>query len=206
MKPKSNGKRLVLVLLALAGLGWAGYEAKYRYSLYADRRDRPWAFAADPAAPLLVGTWQGRFRDPDGVVKTLRLEILSPLTDDERAKKAAQHTRHRKRLRSRKVKRHFDGLATVTGPRGREAYEISGSVATPDGHQLNVLHFHPPDGQPPLRSNFNVTTAEGGRWQGDALTLTLAFSYTTASGSAFSSSADPRFEKKVTMGLAHVSP
>ncbi len=199
-----KGQKLLLFLLALAALSWGGYECKYRYSLYADRRDRPWAYSDDPNARLLLGTWQGQFRDPDGVSKTIRLTLLEPVTDEERAKKAAR-LRRRKGLGSREDKRHFGGSATVTSQRGTEAYEVNGWVAEEDWHQLPTLRFHLADESQRLRKNFGLGQAEGGHWQGDALTLTLAFGYTTASGSGYSDSADPRYERKTTVRFSRVT-
>lgn len=203
MKPTS---KILLGLLALAGLSWGVYECQYRYSLYADRRDRPWAYSDDPTAPLLVGTWQGRFRDPDGVAKTIRLRIVEPVSDEERAKKAARHTRRRKGLGSREDKRHFDGTATVTSQRGTEAYELYGWVNPDDWHRLKTVHFSVADESQRLRKNFGLGLAEGGHWQGDELTLTLGFGYTTATGSGYSDSADPRYERKTTVQFSRVIP
>lgn len=201
----TKGKTILLLLLALAGLSWGVYECKYYYSYYADRQDRPWAYSRDENAKLLVGAWQGEFRDPDGVTKTIRLTIAEPVTDEERARKAGRRARKRSGLGSQTDKKRFDGSATVSSHRGREAYKLNGHVRTEDGHQLDVIHFQTDDALQALRKNFTVHSAlEGGQWQDDRLTLTLAFTYTTATGSAFSSSADPRYDKKITINLSRI--
>ena len=196
----TKGTKLLLFLLLLAGLSWGVYECKYAYSYYSDLKDRPWAYSRDENAKLLVGTWQGELRDPDGVAKTIQLDIAEPVTDEERAKKAGRRSRKRSGLGSRTDKRRFDGFATVSSHRGRETYELNGHVQTEDGHRLNVIHFQVDDELQSLRKNFALQSAiEGGQWQGDKLTLTFAFTYTTATGSHSSDSADPRYDKKVTV-------
>ncbi|MCY7353061.1 MAG: hypothetical protein LH606_20790 [Cytophagaceae bacterium] len=82
--------KLLLILVALSALSWGVYQCKYQYSYEADLADRPWAYTDEENAKLLVGTWQGQFRDPDGMAKTIRLRIVEPVTDEERAKKAAR--------------------------------------------------------------------------------------------------------------------
>jgi hypothetical protein len=201
----SKGLKLILILLALAGLSWGVYECKYYYSYYTDLKDRPWAYSRDENAKLLVGTWQGEFRDPDNVAKTIRLDIAEPVTDEERAKKAGRRARKRSGLGSQTDKRRFDGFATVTSHRGREAYELNGHVKTEDGHQLDVIHFQVDDELQSLRKNFTLLSAiEGGQWQDDQLTLTLAFTYITATGSHSSDSVDPRYDKKITITLSRI--
>ncbi|MFD2573852.1 hypothetical protein ACFSUS_24665 [Spirosoma soli] len=201
----SKGTKLVLLLLGLAALSWGVYECKYYYSYYADLKDRPWAYSRDENAKLLVGAWQGEFRDPDGIAKTIRLNIVEPVTDEERSRKAGRRARKRSGLGSRTDKRRFDGSATVSSHRGREAYELNGHVQTEDGHRLGMIYFQVDDELQALRRNFIVNSAlEGGQWQDDRLTLTLAFTFTTATGSGYSSSADPRYDKKVTVQLSRV--
>ncbi len=201
----SKGLKLLLTALGLVALSWGVYECKYAYSYYADLKDRPWAYSDDENAKLLVGTWQGEFRDPDNITKIIRLDIAEPVTDEERAKKAGRRARKRSGLGSRTDKRRFDGFATVSSHRGREAYELNGHVRTEDGHRLDVIHFQVDDELQSLRKNFTVHSAiEGGQWQNDQLTLTLAFTYTTATGSHMSDSADPRYDKKVTVQLSRV--
>ncbi len=202
----SRGTRLLVVIVALIALSWAVYECKYYYSYYADLKDRPWAYSRDENTPLLVGTWQGEFRDPDNIAKTIRLTIEPPVSEEERSRNAARRTRKRSSF-SRTDKTGFGGTATVASVRGKEAYELSGHVRTEDGHQLGPIRFSTDDGRGPIRNSFRLQAAsEGGTWQGDALTLTLGFAYTTKTGSSYWSSADPRFNKKVTVHLSRIKP
>ncbi|QDK81030.1 hypothetical protein EXU85_21405 [Spirosoma sp. KCTC 42546] len=201
----TKGTKLILFFLALASLSWGVYECKYYYSYYTDLKDRPWAYSRDKNAKLLVGTWQGEFSDPNNVTKTIRLTILPPVSDEERAKKAARQKRKRSGLGPRTDKKRFDGIATVTSPRGQEEYELNGHVQTEAGNRLAVIHFQAGDEFQRLRNNFNLLSAlEGGQWQGDDLTFTLAFAYTTATGSSYSSSSDPRYEKTVPVHLSRI--
>ncbi|MBC7893242.1 MAG: hypothetical protein H7Y12_13585, partial [Sphingobacteriaceae bacterium] len=68
------------------------------------------------------------------------------------------------------------------------------------------VHFQVADEAKRLRKNFGLGQGEGGRWQGDDLTLTLNFGYTTASGSGYSDSADPRYEQKATVRFLRLNP
>jgi hypothetical protein len=197
----TKGVKLLLFFGVLVAISWGVYECKYYYSYYTDLRDRPWAYSRDKNAKLLVGKWQGTFQDPDGLQKTIELEIVEPITDKERAEKASKHLRRRSGLGTRSDKRGFDGFATVTSKLGKEEYEIYGSVQKEDWHQLNTIHFRVMDENQQLRNNFGVGAADSGQWQGDELTLTFAFVYTTATGSGYSNSADPRYEKKATVTL-----
>ncbi|WP_138991784.1 hypothetical protein [Larkinella sp. C7] len=196
----AKGKTILFFLFGLAVISGGIYACKYYFSYRNDLADRPWAYSEDKAAHLLVGEWQGDFRDPDGVRKTMRLEILVPMTEEERAKKASRRTRRRRGLGSRSDQQRFDGFATVTSQRGIEEYECYGAVRDKTGGRLNTVHFRALDEKQQLRKNFNVLSAvDGGQWQNDSLMLTLSFTYTTATGSGYSSSADPRFDKKVTV-------
>ncbi|GAB3991810.1 hypothetical protein GCM10028807_22960 [Spirosoma daeguense] len=201
----SKGVKFLLILLTLSGVSWAVYECKYYVSYYSDLKDRPWAYSQDENAKLLVGTWQGEFRDPDNVAKTIRLTIVEPMTDEERSKKAGKRTRKRSGLGSRSDKKHFDGLATVTSQRGQEDYEFDGHVKTEDGHKLNVVHFQTKDETRQLRNNFKILSGlEGGTWQDDNLTLIFTFSFITNTGSGYSTSSDPRYDKKITVHFSRV--
>ncbi|WP_080058357.1 hypothetical protein [Spirosoma aerolatum] len=202
----SRGIRLLLVVIALIALSWAVYECKYYYSYYTDLTARPWAYNRDENAPLLVGTWQGEFRDPDNVAKTIRLTIEPPVSEEERSRKAARRTRKRSSF-SRTDKKWFGGEANITSVRGKEEYSLSGHVRTDDGHQLGSVRFSTEDGIGPIRSNFNLQSAsDGGTWQGDELTLTIGFTYITQTGASHWSSADPRYDKKVTIHFSRIKP
>lgn len=203
---KSYATKLLLILALLAALSWGVYQCRYQYSYEADLAARPWAYNRDAAAKLLVGTWQGEFRDPDGVPKTIRLTIVEPTTEAEREKKASRRSRRRKGLGSQTDQRRFDGTATVTSKLGQEDYEVWGSVGENNWHRLRTTYFRVVDERRQLRKNFGLREAEGGTWQDDRLTLTLGFSYTTASGSGYSSSADPRFDRQISVQLFRRNP
>jgi hypothetical protein len=89
-------KTLLLYLVGLIALSWGMYKCKYYYSYYSDLKDRPWAYSEDKNAKLLVGQWQGSFKDPDGVQKSLKLEVFEPVTDEERQEKASRLSRKRR--------------------------------------------------------------------------------------------------------------
>lgn len=194
--------RCLLVLLVLVLISWGMYECNYRYSLWRDYQTRPWAYSKDKDAKLLVGQWQGQFKDPDGIVKNISLEVFEPLSEAERRKKAGQ--RHRRRTRgglgSRKDKRLFDGVATVTSRLGQEDYELYGSVGKEDFHQLK-MQFGAEDEATRLQPNFAINLAESGQWTGDEMTLKLSFAYFKADGSSFSNSADARYAYVATVVL-----
>ena len=194
-------KKGLLLIGVLVLLSWGVYECKYYFSYYTDLKNRPWAYSRDKKAKLLVGKWQGTFQDPDRVAKTIELEIVEPITDEERKKQANRRSRRRGGLGSRKDNQWFDGSATVTSKLGKEEYEIYGTVQKEDWHQLNTVHFRVLDERQQLRKNFGISDATGVQWQYDHLTLTFSFTYITATGSGYSDSADPRFEKKITVVL-----
>ncbi|QIP12648.1 hypothetical protein G8759_08440 [Spirosoma aureum] len=189
---KPLGCLTVLAGLFLIGLVWGGI--RFYGGKFFDRYQRPWAYS--DTEPLLVGHWQGSFNDPDGLSKNLTLTIDVPVTDDERWNKAFK----KRRRRSRSNKQAFDGLATVTSKLGREEYRINGSVNKDDYH-LFTMHFGPVDAKYHVVPNFYINDIEQGRWETDAMTLTLRFSYFQKDGSSYSNSADPRFSKNVTVTL-----
>ena len=196
----TKGIKLLLFLGVLAALSWAVYECKYYYSYYADLKDRPWAYRRDENPKLLVGKWKGAFQDPDGVQKTIELEILEPTTDEERKKNAGRRSRRRSGLGNQSNKQGFDGFATVTGKLGKEEYEIYGAVEKKDFHHLH-FNFRPRDEKKRVLPNFTLSEAKNGVWQTNELQLTLSFSYHKADGSSFWNSADPRFDKKAAVIL-----
>lgn len=193
---KSKGCLLTFVGLTVLSMGL--FFIKYYGSYYWDLYQRPWAYSSDKNTPLLVGKWQGNFKDPDNVAKQISLTIFEPTTDEERWEKAGRRSRNRqgKNLRA------FDGVATVISKIGKEEYEIWGSVMKEDYHQLHEIHFRVLDEKQQLTKNFNVQSAmTGGQWSENNLILTLGFTFTTATGSGYWSSADPRFDKKVRLTL-----
>lgn len=194
--------RCLLFFLVLALLSWGMYECNYRYSLWRDYQTRPWAYSKDKEAKLLVGKWQGQYKDPDGVVKAISLEIFEPLSDAERRKKAGRSHRRRTRggLGARKDKRLFEGIATVTSRLGQEDYQLYGSVGEEDYHQLK-MQFGAKDEATRLQPNFALNLTESGHWNGDEMTLQVRFVYFKADGSSFSDSADARYDYVATVVL-----
>ena len=180
----TKGKKILLVLGGLLGLSWGIYECKYYFSYYSDLQTRPWAYSRDQNAKLLVGKWQGAFKDPNGVSKTLEIEIFEPVSEEERQKKASRRTRRRGRNEN---KRAFEGMATVKSRLGQEEYEIYGAVEKEDFHKLS-FNFRPQDEAKRILPNFTLLEANPGSWETDNLLLTLGFSRQNADGSSSSSS------------------
>lgn len=192
-------KSLLLLLLIFVGSSWLVYEFKYYVSYWLDTHNRPWAYSTDTNAKLLVGKWQGSFIDPDNVKKTLEIEVYEPVTEEERERKAA-----RKRSRRRRDnKQAFDGKAVAKSKLGAEIYEIYGAVEKADYHALR-FNFRPEDEKKRVLPNFTLLEANSGNWQGDAMTLTLSFTYHNADGSSTWKSSDPRHSKKVIARLNRV--
>lgn len=196
-----KGTKILLFVAALVLLSWGVYECKYYGSYWLDTYQRPWAYSSDPSTKLLVGTWQGAFKDPDGVEKKLTLEIVEPISQEERAQKAGRLSRRR---RTRENKQGFDGKALAVSRLGAERYEVYGAVNKDDYHQLH-FNFRPEDEKKRVLPNFTLLEAQKGSWQDDALTLTLTFAYHRADGSSHWSSADPRHSQKVSISMTRVS-
>jgi hypothetical protein len=186
------------LIVGIIGVGLVAMAVKYYGSYFMDLYQRPWAYSRDANAPLLVGKWKGSFTDPDGVGKTLEVEIFVPLTDEERWEKASRRSR---RGRSSSHKRSFDGTAWVKSRLGREEYEIYGAVEEENFHRLH-FNFRPKDEKKRVLPNFTLSEAKNGVWQTNELQLTLSFSYHKADGSSFWNSADARFDKKVIATLS----
>jgi hypothetical protein len=200
----------VLLLIGLAAL-WGIYEGKYYFSYFSDLQDRPWAYNQDEKAPLLIGKWAGNLKDPNGIVKSLKIEIFEPTTDAERQKNATR----RKGRGSNRNKQAFDGTATVTSALGQEEYEIYGAVKKSDYHQLE-FNFRPLDEAKRILPNFTLFAASNGLWQKNDLNLTLSFVYHNADGSSTSTSEgvvkngkiewlDSMEDKKATVTLQRIS-
>lgn len=203
MSTQNKGRGLcLLVFLALALMSWGMYECNYRYGLWQDYQQRPWAYSQDKDAKLLVGKWQGQYKDPDGIAKVISLEIFEPLSDAERRKKAGNRYRRRTRkgLGTRKDKRLFEGVATVSSRLGQEDYQLHGSVGEEDYHQLK-MQFGAKDEATRLQPNFALNLAESGHWEGDKLTIKVGFAYFKADGSSFSDSADARYDYVATINF-----
>ncbi len=194
---KFNGCLPILAILIVAGLVFTGI--KFYGGKYLDRYQRPWAYST--TEPLLVGLWKGQFKDPDGISKTIMVQIALPETDDERWNQAGRRQR-----RGWANKRGFDGTATVTSRLGKEDYEVYGAIDRDNDHQFS-LNFRTPDGKYPITPNFWVNdTAPGNSWAGDQMSLTLRFAYHLPNGSSFSSSADPRFDRVAALILTRINP
>lgn len=173
---------LLLFVLLIAAV-YGVYRFKYYLSYASDLAARPWAYSTDPQAKLLVGRWQGSFVDPAGVKKEVRLEILVPVSEEERQRRASR--RRAPKGLSKQNRQAFDGQATVKSQLGEETYDLYGGVDQADMHQLS-LHFTPQDEAKRVLPNDTLSEAPTGRWEGDHLTLSLAFSRQDAQG--FSSS------------------
>ncbi|GAB3998072.1 hypothetical protein GCM10028807_44800 [Spirosoma daeguense] len=94
-------------------------------------------------------------------------------------------------------------MANVVSRLGREEYELSGSVGKDDYHQIR-LSFTADEKQPLNVMNFYISHTEQGHWQNDELSCLLNFSYRRPDNSSYSSTADPRFSKQVSIHLARV--
>ncbi|WP_428654976.1 hypothetical protein [Runella sp.] len=183
------------VLLGLIVLSVVGYGISHFVGGFLDRYQRPWAFSSDSNAPLLVGKWQGNFTDPDGVAKSIHLEIFVPQTTAERWTKSGRRKRGLYRTR-----RNFDGAATVTSKLGTEHYSIWGSVDRNDDYLFN-LHFGAINEKYTILPNFYINIINQGRWRENQMTLPVSFSYRIPGGSAYTNTADPRFDQKPTVTL-----
>ncbi len=179
----NSGKKWLLIALALlTALSWGWYEFRYRLSYARDLEDRPWAYSKDPSAPLLVGKWQGFYKDPAGQDKQISLEIFLPVTEEERAAKAGRRVRNRKGLGSREDKHAFEGVATVASTKGAEFYEIRGSAGTPGPQDVRFSFSVPEDRKPPS-STYSPWRADPGRWEGKKLIISLHFNHRLEDGS-----------------------
>ncbi len=192
---KTQGCLVLVVGLILVGVLFT--TIKYYGSYFWDLYQRPWAYSRDANAPLLVGKWQGRFIDPDGVAKKLALEIFVPTTDEERWEKAGRKSRRR---RGSSARRNFEGVAWVESKLGNESYELWGGVNKDDYH-LFTLDFITDETKMVPINNFYINDSNPNNWRDDSMTLTLSFSYRRPDKSSFWSSSDPRFDKKVTVTL-----
>jgi hypothetical protein len=198
MNNKKNGLRLLLIALLLVLISWGVYQCDYQYSYWQDYQQRPWAYSRDKNAKLLVGEWQGKYTDPNGVAKTIELQISEPLTDKERRKQAGR--KRRRRSRGGRNTTGFEGVATVRSKMGTEHYIINGGVDKADYHQIK-LNFRAEDEKKRLQPNFCLNLAESGQWQEDGMVLKSGFAYFKKDGSSFSDSADPRYDYIATINL-----
>ncbi|GGB96134.1 hypothetical protein [Dyadobacter sediminis] len=192
MLAKRTPALIFVCVITLSYYGFIRWKHKY---------DRPWAYATDHAAPLLVGKWQGRFNDPDGISKQIDLDITEPEVDDD----ILNQSKSRGRRGNRSL--NFTGSAVITSRLGTEKNRLEGKLATPEGHEIAGLNFIPVNEKEQIRESFNVADTEpDGLWQGDSIQLKLVFNYITKTGSAFSSSGDARFHKHAPVTLYRKNP
>ncbi len=162
-------------------------------SYFVDFYWRPWAYNRDPNAKLFVGKWAGQFQDPDGVSKTMTLEIFTPFTTAERFG-SSLNCGGKTHGKSRKS---FEGVATVKSKLGEENYEIWGYF---NDHDFHSFYFYERVKQPLSVANFYLKqTPPDCIWKGDELTIVLPFYYQKLDGAGFYSSDDPRFEYQATV-------
>lgn len=183
---KKNKSLFVLVALLLFYI-WTKWEHRY---------DRPWAYSYDSDKPLLLGKWEGEFRDPDGIPKHMVIEI-----DEPEEESGSGHYEDRQFEEAQT----FKGHATITSKVGIEQDRVKGGLGSKDGHSIERIDFIPLDELKQIRESFNVSdTTPGGKWEGDTITLTLAFTYRSKTGSAYSDFSDPRYSKKVPIILHRI--
>ncbi|TLV03982.1 hypothetical protein [Dyadobacter luticola] len=180
-----------IVSLVLAGVFLAVYsfilDWKFRY-------DRPWAFASGSNTATLVGSWQGDFKDPDGITKHIEMVIAEP-EQKKRNRSKSRGFNHQDELR-------FTGTAVIKSRLGVENDRISGLLKSDDGHDIDKISFSPINEEKKVRESFNVSMSEtGSTWQDDVIQLKLSFTYVTKTGAGFSDSADDRFDKKIPVTL-----
>lgn len=202
---KKNTFIMWAVLIGLVAFLYGVHELSYQWSYRSDLKNKPWAYSKDKDAKLLVGKWQGSFKDPNDVDKTITIEIFEPMTDAERREKAGDwlfKPRARRSISYHKRQRRyaFEGVAMVVSNLGTEEYKLSGKVQAADFAQLS-LGFMVKDETQRLVPNFGLFAADKGHWQTDNLQLTISFAYFKADGSSFWDSSDARHEKLATVNL-----
>jgi hypothetical protein len=175
-------KRLLIV--AIVALFMGVYLLRKAIVHYQEIYSRPWAYSSDPGSKLLVGRWQGSFKDPAGVEKQLSLAILIPVTEEELEDKMTRA--HRSRVRSRD-KRSFDGNASIHSQLGQESYLIHGTVEKADYHRFK-LDFSPEDESKRVLPNYTARAITEGKWESDTMTLQLTFTHHDADGASRSTS------------------
>lgn len=213
---KSKRTAIVAVIVLVFGGWFTLHVLRKRWSYASDERNSPWAYSDNPQTKLLVGKWSGAFTDPVGVEKKIEVEILPPMTEEERQKKANRRVKHRKGLGSSKDHRAFDGTATVTSKLGTESYTIFGHVGKSDYHTLD-FQFAAEDESKRILPNYAVRAAGSGQWQDDDLNVSLSFNNLTAEGHSTSTSSgevvngkvewiESPEDKPVPVSLKRISP
>jgi len=190
-------KKLLLFAVGTIVLYLGFSFVKYYVSEAFDYHDRPWAYSRDKGTSLLVGKWGGTFTDPDGVKKSIQLEIFVPLTDADRVGKALKTG---KRHQSYSSNTAFDGVASVTSQLGKEEYEINGGVDKEDNGKFHFKFYHAENTKRVL-PNFSLNEARNGQWVADNLDFEAKFSFQNLDGSSLWKSSDPRFSKNVVVHM-----
>lgn len=191
-------KLLLLGLLAFVGYGLFGV-ASFYIGKYMDYWERPWAYSRDEKAVLLIGNWKGSFKDPDGIDKEIKLEILVPETDSERWGKAFKKTKRR----FANTKKNFEGLVTVTSKLGTEYYELSGKVNEANNRQI-YLNFHPDENKKKILPNFILTESNDAKWDINKITFLANFTYHKANDTALYESRNPKHKMRIKVNLQRV--
>jgi hypothetical protein len=184
-----SGKLIRQLLLACVLLAvYIGFTSwKHRY-------DRPWAYSYDSSTPLLVGKWQGRFKDPNGISKQMDLEIAEPKEKRRNSSKSKGHNGD-PALR-------FKGTAIIKSKLGVEDDRIEGILKSSDGHEIQRISFVPATGEKFIAESFNVSLSEpGGTWQGDVIQLKISFTYRTKTGASYTNNYDDRYDQKTPVTL-----
>lgn len=99
----------------------------------------------------------------------------------------------------------FKGYATISSKLGTERDRVKGGLGSKDGHSIERIDFIPLNESKQIRESFNVSdTTPGGKWDDDTISLTLAFTYRSKTGSAYSDFSDPRYSRKIPMVLYRI--
>lgn len=180
----------LIALVALSKYGCYAFDKKY------DTYRRPWAYSDNPDKPLLVGKWQGSVTDPDGRLHHVELEIVEPISDEERMKRLFRE----RPKQDRSSPTFFEGMAILEANGHSDSCEIWGGLDEPDSHQIH-FQFRPVNDVHP--TDFNLSSAEG-NWQENTLELEVSFAFFLENGASYSDSADPRYEQKGKLIMARI--
>lgn len=191
-------KILLLGLLALVGYGLFGVAAFY-IGKSMDYWKNPWAYSRDEKAVLLIGKWGGSFKDPDGIMKDIKMEILVPETDSERWARAFKKKKRRFVNRGK----NFDGPVIVSSKLGTEYYSISGKVNQDDNHKI-YLNFHTDEKKKKVLPNFILSESSDGKWESNTMTFFASFSYFKANGTSLYESSNSKHQMKIKVNLQRV--
>jgi hypothetical protein len=179
---KNPRKILLVAFIGIIAVGGIIGLIKYYGGYWYDLRNSPWAYSTNSSEKLLVGNWSGSFIDPDGVNKQLTINILEPISKEERWDKAFTFRKGKRRVRSNS-RDFLRGTATVKSKLGTEEYTISGHVEEDDFHQF-LIRFSPVEEKKRVLPNFTLFESPKSTWQDDKMSLSLHFSYHKADGSS----------------------